>query len=293
MARPTAMDEQFVHQIPELLPDVAMRSPHWRESYFFELHRPTPRGTRCSSPWRTSRRGRSWIRSRWDGSTALRCSGRQPALRRRPSHDRRRRRGVEIVRPFEEIRLTADPEVAVRVAGLVGMAAMFSGASHALLTSIIFAFGRPGSRSASCRSSVAAAPHLVSILLMRHSIMTERLARRGAPVPTEYSVDYLRQQLVRDHASTEVMTIRSDNGRSGAGAGVGSVRRADAQRLSGGGRQGRARRRCDAPGLTIRGSRAASPWARPSSGRPWRSIRIIRCGRPRTTWCVRRWAACR
>ena len=44
VARPTAMDELFVHQIPELLPDVATRSPHWRESYFFELHRPDARG---------------------------------------------------------------------------------------------------------------------------------------------------------------------------------------------------------------------------------------------------------
>jgi chloride channel protein, CIC family len=99
----------------------------------------------------------------------------------------------------------------IRVAGLVGMAAMFSGASHALLTSIIFAFEttRQPMGLLPLLGGCSAA-YLVSILLMRHSIMTERLARRGAPVPTEYSVDYLRQQLVRDHASSEVMTIRSD-----------------------------------------------------------------------------------
>jgi chloride channel protein, CIC family len=102
-------------------------------------------------------------------------------------------------------------EFDIRVAGLVGMAAMFSGASHALLTSIIFAFEttRQPMGLLPLLGGCSAA-YLVSILLMRHSIMTERLARRGAPVPTEYSVDYLRQQLVRDHASTEVMTIRSD-----------------------------------------------------------------------------------
>jgi len=38
--RPTPQDELFVHQLPELLPAVAAPHPHWRESYFFELHDP-------------------------------------------------------------------------------------------------------------------------------------------------------------------------------------------------------------------------------------------------------------
>jgi hypothetical protein len=38
------MDEQFVHQLPELLPNVATRHPHWRESYFFAMHRPDALG---------------------------------------------------------------------------------------------------------------------------------------------------------------------------------------------------------------------------------------------------------
>src|SRR5262245_18918454 len=44
MARPTAMDEHFVHQIPELLPEVVTRHPYWRESIFYELHSPTADG---------------------------------------------------------------------------------------------------------------------------------------------------------------------------------------------------------------------------------------------------------
>src|SRR5262249_61758262 len=36
--RPTAMDEYFVHQIPECLPNVAVHHHHWRESYFYEFH---------------------------------------------------------------------------------------------------------------------------------------------------------------------------------------------------------------------------------------------------------------
>ncbi len=38
MTRLTAMDELFVHQIPEPLPNVAVHHPHWRESLFFIAH---------------------------------------------------------------------------------------------------------------------------------------------------------------------------------------------------------------------------------------------------------------
>jgi hypothetical protein len=38
MVRLTAADEQFIHQIPEPLPNVAVHHEHWRESYFFVLH---------------------------------------------------------------------------------------------------------------------------------------------------------------------------------------------------------------------------------------------------------------
>ena len=38
MVQLTAMDEYFVHQIPEPLPHVVTHHPHWRESLFFVLH---------------------------------------------------------------------------------------------------------------------------------------------------------------------------------------------------------------------------------------------------------------
>jgi hypothetical protein len=40
----TAMDEHFVHQIPEPLPQVVTHHDHWRESYFFVLHHPSDPG---------------------------------------------------------------------------------------------------------------------------------------------------------------------------------------------------------------------------------------------------------
>src|SRR3954469_2370123 len=44
VTRPNDWDEHFVHQIPELLPNVAALHEHWRESYFFDLHDPSGEG---------------------------------------------------------------------------------------------------------------------------------------------------------------------------------------------------------------------------------------------------------
>jgi H+/Cl- antiporter ClcA len=74
-----------------------------------------------------------------------------------------------------------------RIAALVGMAAIFSGASRALLMSIVFAFE-------TTRQPIGLLPllggctsaFLISSLMMRYTIMTEKLARRGTYVPTEY-----------------------------------------------------------------------------------------------------------
>lgn len=44
MREPTAADEPFGHQLPELAGTVASSSPHWRESCFLELHDPSGTG---------------------------------------------------------------------------------------------------------------------------------------------------------------------------------------------------------------------------------------------------------
>ncbi len=102
----------------------------------------------------------------------------------------------------------ADPHVAA----LVGMAAIFAGASHALLASVIFAFEttrQPLGLLPLLAGCTAA--YLTSRLLMRHSIMTEKLARRGTAVRTEYTVDFLSQVQVRDCMSREVVTLNGDD----------------------------------------------------------------------------------
>jgi CBS domain-containing protein len=49
--------------------------------------------------------------------------------------------------------------------------------------------------------------YLVALLLVRSSIMTEKLARRGTPIRTEFSADFLDRVLVRDGASRDVVTL--------------------------------------------------------------------------------------
>jgi CBS domain-containing protein len=100
----------------------------------------------------------------------------------------------------------------VRIAALVGMAAMFAGASRALLASVVFAFEttmQPLALAPLLGGCTAA--FLVSCLLMRTTIMTEKIARRGIRVPAEYVADFLEQILVRDSASHGVTALRADD----------------------------------------------------------------------------------
>jgi CIC family chloride channel protein len=95
-----------------------------------------------------------------------------------------------------------------RLAALVGMAALFTGASHSMLAWVVFAFE-------TTRQPVGllpllggcAAAYMVSMLNMRYSIMTEKIARRGLPVARGYEVDYLRQQVVRDWATKPAVSL--------------------------------------------------------------------------------------
>ncbi|HLX63834.1 MAG TPA: chloride channel protein [Planctomycetota bacterium] len=100
--------------------------------------------------------------------------------------------------------------VDLKTAALVGMAALFAGASRAWLASIVFAFETTHQTMgllpllAGCAMSF-----LVSCFLMKQSIMTEKIARRGVRVPTEYQPDFLDQILVCEMASKELVSLRA------------------------------------------------------------------------------------
>ncbi|HEX5437244.1 MAG TPA: chloride channel protein [Gemmatimonadaceae bacterium] len=119
-----------------------------------------------------------------------------------------------------------------RIAALVGMAAVFAGASRALLTSIVFAFEatrQPLGLLPLLGGGTAA--YLVSLLMMRSTIMTEKLVRRGTRIPSEYEADFLDQVLVRDVQSSDVVALKADDA-------VEEVRDWMAARAPGSGHQG-------------------------------------------------------
>jgi len=97
-----------------------------------------------------------------------------------------------------------------RIAALVGMAAIFAGASRALLTAVVFAFettAQPAGLLPLLGGCTAA--YLISALMMRNTIMTEKIARRGVRVPAEYAADYLDQVAVGDACARDVVTLKT------------------------------------------------------------------------------------
>lgn len=107
----------------------------------------------------------------------------------------------------------AAPSIGIdpRIAALVGMASIFAGATHALLTAIVFAFE-------TTRQPVGllplllgcAAAYLVSLLFSRHSLLTEKLARRAGSVRTEYEVDHLSHVIVGNVATKKPVCLRAN-----------------------------------------------------------------------------------
>ncbi len=102
-------------------------------------------------------------------------------------------------------------QVDIRVAALVGMAAIFAGAARAVLTSVIFAFETTLQPLGLLPLlGGCAASYLISCLMMTQSIMTEKIARRGIKVPSEYGADALEQIEVATVATRTVVTLTSE-----------------------------------------------------------------------------------
>lgn len=110
--------------------------------------------------------------------------------------------GVSLAHAFPQLPVHAG------MAALVGMAAMFAGASRAVLTSAVFAFETTGQASAlapllcGCMGA-----YTVSCLVMRTTIMTEKIARRGVQVPAEYGADPLAQSSVAQACTQPAFTL--------------------------------------------------------------------------------------
>lgn len=95
---------------------------------------------------------------------------------------------------------------------MIGMAAAMAGVMRSPFTSIVFALELTHDIGALLPLLAACTiAHLISVLTMRRSILTEKIARRGYHVTREYEVDPLHALLVRDVMQTDVLTVAPDS----------------------------------------------------------------------------------
>jgi H+/Cl- antiporter ClcA len=89
-------------------------------------------------------------------------------------------------------------EINIATAALIGMAAMFAGASRALLTSVVFALETTGQSNGLLPiMGACVAAYFISFFFMKGSIMTEKIIRRGIRTPEAYEPDVLQGRTVR------------------------------------------------------------------------------------------------
>ena len=93
---------------------------------------------------------------------------------------------------------------------LIGMGAALAGVTRAPFTGVIFAFELTGDGNSLLPLLIACVTaDLVSVLVLRRSILTEKVARRGFHVMREYGVDPLEALLVRDVMARQVVTAEA------------------------------------------------------------------------------------
>jgi CIC family chloride channel protein len=91
---------------------------------------------------------------------------------------------------------------------LLGMAAMMGGTMRAPLTAAIFAVELTGNQAVLLPViSACMASYAVTVLVMKRSILTEKLARRGHHVTREYSIDLASLARVQEIMAKQVETL--------------------------------------------------------------------------------------
>jgi len=100
------------------------------------------------------------------------------------------------------------PGASPGVWALIGLAGALAGVTRSPFTAIIFAFELTHDVNSLLALLVAATiSHLVSVLVLKRSILTEKVARRGFHVMREYAVDPLEATLVREVMDTDIYTL--------------------------------------------------------------------------------------
>lgn len=94
---------------------------------------------------------------------------------------------------------------------LIGMGAILGGTMRSPLTGIVFAVELTHDLDMALPLVVAVSvAHAFTVLALRRSILTEKVARRGFHVSREYAIDVLEILFVRDVMRTDIAVLRAD-----------------------------------------------------------------------------------
>lgn len=97
------------------------------------------------------------------------------------------------------------------ICGIVAMSALFGAAARIPVTSFLFGFELTGDYHAILPLMIGCmVADVVARLLTEHSVMTERLARRGVEIPQAYYADVLSYLKVRAFTRTDFEDVPSD-----------------------------------------------------------------------------------
>ena len=104
------------------------------------------------------------------------------------------------------------PTVAPGFWPLVGLAGVLGGVMRSPITGVVFAVELTGRVDAILPLLIgASAAYAVSVLTLKRSVLTEKIARRGYHLTREYDVDPLEVLFVREVMSTDVISFSSDD----------------------------------------------------------------------------------
>lgn len=101
--------------------------------------------------------------------------------------------------------------ISLPTCALIGMAAMFAGSARALLTSIVFAFETTlQPHGLLPLLGACTASYFVSFFMMKSSIMTEKINRRGVQTPDAYEPDILRELVVEEVMDKNIPAVTAN-----------------------------------------------------------------------------------
>ncbi len=115
---------------------------------------------------------------------------------------------------------------------VLGMAAVLAGVTRSPLTAVVFSLELTKDVDLLLPLLLASTiAYLISVLILKRSILTEKVARRGFDVLREYAVGPLEALFVRDVMATDVVTVRPQHSIAGVFAAVERRGQARRQRL--------------------------------------------------------------